>query len=625
VLSVPEDAQQLLQAAAVLVQPSSAETLVTVSGLPGSVIDECLLSGTLVADANIFRFRHELTRRAVEDAVPAFRRAELHRAALPVLESRGADVALLAHHAAGAGLDQKATRYATAAGDAAAALASHREAVTQYARALQHSAEEDAVTRAELHEKLAQTHSLRDHWEDSLLHRQAALTIRRELGDPIHISKNLRCIAVCQWRLCRGAESNAAMEAAYRLIVDAPDSFEKGWAIASYANFGLAPGLTEHLLSEVCSMAERLEEPDLAVYALVGLGCHTYASGGDGSADLEKSLRLALDTGDPGAAAHVYTNLYEGAVDSVHLEEGAWIYEEGLPYVIDHDIATYSFCLRATRAQVLVRHSRHDEAIALVREMEHETMSPINRCHMLLPLGISRIRQGDRAGLDDLRQAWELATTSEDPDWTVNAATAVAQAAWILDEPSLVDSGMVAALSRPDFQYVWLYAEYAVWLARLGLLESGIRQDLPEPWSLELAGEHRRAADAWEARGCLFDKAVVLASSGDPEACREAIELFTELGSDIAADRARQILRASGQRVPARSRIRRTTKEHPAGLTAREAEVLDLLAEELTNAQIASRLFLSTRTVDHHVSSVLSKLGASSRAEAVSRSLALTT
>ena len=110
-----------------------------------------------------------------------------------------------------------------------------------------------------------------------------------------------------------------------------------------------------------------------------------------------------------------------------------------------------------------------------------------------------------------------------------------------------------------------------------------------------------------------------------PTPCREAVGLFTALGSDIAADRARQILRAAGERVPARTRTRRTTKEHPAGLTAREAEVLDLMAQDLTNAQIASRLFLSPRTVDHHVSSVLTKLGASSRGEAVSRSLALTT
>ena len=188
---------------------------------------------------------------------------------------------------------------------------------------------------------------------------------------------------------------------------------------------------------------------------------------------------------------------------------------------------------------------------------------------------------------------------------------------------SLVDDAMVAELTRPDFLYGLRRVRR---VARSGSVASRPHvMDLPEPWSLELAGEHRRAADAWEARGCGFDQAVVLACSGDPDAVREAVGLFTALGSDIAADRARQILRATGEHVPGRARTRRTTREHPAGLTAREVEVLELLAEGLTNAQIARRLFLSPRTVDHHVSSVLTKLDASSRAEAVSRSLALTT
>jgi DNA-binding NarL/FixJ family response regulator len=68
--------------------------------------------------------------------------------------------------------------------------------------------------------------------------------------------------------------------------------------------------------------------------------------------------------------------------------------------------------------------------------------------------------------------------------------------------------------------------------------------------------------------------------------------------------------------VPAQRGPRTTTADHPAGLTAREAEVLDLVRDGLTNADIAERLVLSPRTVDHHVSAVLRKLGVSTRAEA---------
>jgi DNA-binding CsgD family transcriptional regulator len=205
----------------------------------------------------------------------------------------------------------------------------------------------------------------------------------------------------------------------------------------------------------------------------------------------------------------------------------------------------------------------------------------------------------------------------------VHTAMVIAQAAWMLDRPSLLDETMLAAITRSDFFYAYARAEYAVWLRRLGLLTVDV-SDVPEPWSLELAGDHRAAAAAWARRGCAFDQAASLASSGDPEACREAVDLFTALGSDLAADRARKILRAAGEQVRPRSRTRRSTREHPAGLTAREAEVLALMSEGLTNSEIAQRLFLSPRTIDHHVSSVLAKLGVASRSDAVSQARLLT-
>ncbi|MFD0743469.1 LuxR C-terminal-related transcriptional regulator [Phytohabitans flavus] len=93
--------------------------------------------------------------------------------------------------------------------------------------------------------------------------------------------------------------------------------------------------------------------------------------------------------------------------------------------------------------------------------------------------------------------------------------------------------------------------------------------------------------------------------------------MLDELGASRAAGYVRARLRDRGLVVRAPRGPRRATAAHPAGLTARQAEVLALLVEGLSNAEIAARLTLSAKTVDHHVSAVLAKLGVTSRGQAV--------
>jgi DNA-binding NarL/FixJ family response regulator len=160
-----------------------------------------------------------------------------------------------------------------------------------------------------------------------------------------------------------------------------------------------------------------------------------------------------------------------------------------------------------------------------------------------------------------------------------------------------------------------------VWLRRLtGAIPAGL--EVGEPYATLLRGEHAKAAELWDELGGRYEAALALADSDDEALLRESLTRLDALGAAAVARRVRQRMRDLGVRsVP--SGARASTREHPAGLTRREREVLELLVDGATNEQIADRLVISVKTVDHHVSSVLSKLGVPSRRVAATEAVRL--
>ena len=139
--------------------------------------------------------------------------------------------------------------------------------------------------------------------------------------------------------------------------------------------------------------------------------------------------------------------------------------------------------------------------------------------------------------------------------------------------------------------------------------------ELPEPFAREIAGDWPGAAAAWAQLGRPYDAALARLSSCDEAGLRQALATFNELGAQTTAAAARRRMKDLGISAIPRG-PRPATRAAPAGLTAREQEVLALLAEGLPDREISRRLFISERTVHHHVSAVLSKIGVSSRTAA---------
>ena len=230
-------------------------------------------------------------------------------------------------------------------------------------------------------------------------------------------------------------------------------------------------------------------------------------------------------------------------------------------------------------------------------------------------LGLVRARRGDPGQWAPLEEAWALAEPTRELPRLAPVAAARAEAAWLEGDRHAVAEATEGALPLAlERQWGSLAGELAVWRRRAGL-DHEIPADPGEPYALQLAGEWARAAERWRELGCPYEAALALADADEEAPLRRALEELQRLGARPAADLVARRLRELGvRRLPRRPR--RATAANPAGLTARELEVLALLGADLRNADIAARLHISEKTVDHHVSAILAKLGVRSRREA---------
>jgi DNA-binding CsgD family transcriptional regulator len=197
-----------------------------------------------------------------------------------------------------------------------------------------------------------------------------------------------------------------------------------------------------------------------------------------------------------------------------------------------------------------------------------------------------------------------------------------AEARWLEGERDrVVEEAQAAQDLGPGLLDSWNTGELAIWLWRCDAMNE-VPPRIAEPYARHIAGDWRGAAELWDKLGCPYDAAMARSDSSDEVALRSALDTFVKLGAEPAAALLRRKMRRLGIKAIPRGH-RPATRSSPLNLTPREQEVLTLLYEGLTNAEISSRLFISEKTVDHHVSSVLSKVGVRSRIQAAREAVRL--
>ena len=594
-------------------------------------VELCFEKEILLLKNGIIFFKHELYRKAIEESLSPFKRIDLNKYVLDLFLKdfeEEEEVERIVHHAKNANDNKLVVQYAPRAAKEAASVGAHVEAAKLYLTAIEYADIKDKDKLVTFYEGYAYECYLNSQTKNAIIYTHKAMQIWETKKEREQTGNCLRFLSRLWW--LDGNRDNAEMYARQAIDVLKPEPDSKAKAMA-YSNMSQLKMLSKDAAecsewgNKAIQIARALPDYEILTHALNNIGSvqwKTFPLQQEGKNLLRESLDIALQHSFQEHAARAYANIISTGIALRDYADTQPVLEEGLHYCEEKDIDFYRRYILSWKAKLLLDMGNWNNAVSVSEHLLlKENQTSVVKIGAMFVLATIKVRKGDSDVLSLLEEVKRLAFSTKEYQRIMPVIIACLEYEWITGTKIISESELCFSLDlMQNTSQVFQNSEALFWLKKARKQDVNIAE-VYEPYRLLRLGKAAAAGLFWQNLGCPYEQALAL-FEGTEDNKRMALSIMKQLGADAVYNKLKMEMRSSGIRKIPRG-LRESTINNPSLLTNRELDVLLLLKNNLQNKDIAQTLFLSTRTVDHHISSILFKLDANSRAKAVAEAASL--
>lgn len=594
-------------------------------------MDHCFALNIIIIKNGRVIFKHELYRRTIEGSLSPFKRIALNKKILDLFltsfEEEGA-IEQIIHYAKNANENKLVVKYAPIAARQAASVGAHIEASKLFLTAIEYSEGNDMNQLVEFYEAYAYECYLTNQIEAAIIYQGKALKIWQEKNQIEQAGNSLRFLSRLWWFDGNREKGEKYGIQAVEVLQSQPPSKAKAMAFSNMSQLKMLSEETAECVqwgSLALEMAKEINDDETLCHALNNVGSVQWrvpSSKENGKKNLTESLDIALKNSFHEHAARAYSNIISNSLALKEYDLSRQFLQDGINYCEERNLDSSKNYKLYLKSRILLETGDWSQAASIAENLlANPSLLGTVKISALAVLTAIKIRRGEPNALPLLMEAKTLAFKTKEHQRIIPLVISLLEYEWLAGKKVITEEELKLCLGLVQMNgSIPLNSEFDFWLQKARKQRTGLSL-LYEPYKLLRAGKINAAVSFWEKKGCPFEKAFVLFEGNEYDK-KNALLIFQQLGANPVCEKIKMEMRADGIKKIPRG-LRESTKANPAQLTNRELDVLQLLQKGVQNKEVAGVLFISPKTVDHHISNILFKLDVNSRSKAVAEAVRL--